>query len=575
MGIFLDTTICEVVNNINESFFLPDIQREYVWLNNEDERKIELLFDSIMRGYPIGSFLFWKLNVSDLESNSTESINSDKLNFQLYKFIEDFDARSPHNEKIDVSKLKSSSLTVVLDGQQRLTSLFIGLKGSRTLKRKKARWDNPNAYDKKKLYLNLRYKEDYSNSEHYNFKFFSDVEVPKPDENNYWFKVGDILNTDSIFSYCFDHNIASNEGQILETLKNAICNKSLISYFEEKDKNLDKVLNIFIRVNSGGTQLSYSDLLMSILTANFSTDIREVMNLFLDNIKERGFEVFTRDHILKTCLLLINANHKFILKNFNRENIQKIENNWENITNKIINAIDIADALGYKNRLSSGYIISVIALYLNKNDLTSKDISKNNEDRQAIWKFIKTSQITAFFTTALDNKLSIVVEKMEDAKNFEDFYINMSTIASFKINKDKLEELLISQYSSRNFVIFPLLQELYPDLDYANSKFHIDHIFPKSKFTSSNKQLSQEFLDDKNFLFNLQLLPGDENIDKSNKSPKEWLEEYFGGDVDKINSFKIKNYIDPDISLSWEDFGKFKENRIKNIERALKKIFLQ
>ena len=57
------------------------------------------------------------------------------------------------------------------------------------------------------------------------------------------------------------------EADILEKLKNVICTERLISYFEETEKNLDKVLKIFIRVNSGGTTLSYSDLLMSILTA--------------------------------------------------------------------------------------------------------------------------------------------------------------------------------------------------------------------------------------------------------------------------------------------------------------------
>ncbi|WP_275680115.1 DUF262 domain-containing protein [Helicobacter pylori] len=58
MGVFLDKTIKEVVDGLNGRYFLPDIQCEYVWLQKADEKKIEQLFDSILRGYPIGSFYF-------------------------------------------------------------------------------------------------------------------------------------------------------------------------------------------------------------------------------------------------------------------------------------------------------------------------------------------------------------------------------------------------------------------------------------------------------------------------------------------------------------------------------------
>lgn len=140
MGQFKDITIKNVIEELNQSYFLPDIQREYVWLNKANEKKIEQLFDSILRNYPIGSFLFWKLKKSDIETNRDVREVSDKLNFQLYKFIEKYDIRDTHNEKIDIEQVNSNDLSIVLDGQQRLTSLYIGLKGSRTLKKPKAWW---------------------------------------------------------------------------------------------------------------------------------------------------------------------------------------------------------------------------------------------------------------------------------------------------------------------------------------------------------------------------------------------------------------------------------------------------
>ncbi len=74
MGVFLDKSIKNVVDELNVRYFLPDIQREYVWLQKADEKKIEQLFDSILRGYPIGSFLFWKLQKEDIEPRAMNKI---------------------------------------------------------------------------------------------------------------------------------------------------------------------------------------------------------------------------------------------------------------------------------------------------------------------------------------------------------------------------------------------------------------------------------------------------------------------------------------------------------------------
>ncbi len=304
-----------MVDGLNVRYFLPDIQCEYVWLQKADEKKIEQLFDSILRGYPIGSFLFWKLQKEDIAKSDEQ--DSDKLNFQLYQFITNYDERKPHNEKIRIEQIKRDDLYIVLDGQQRLTSLYIGLKGTRTLKKKNARNDNPNAYEEKRLYLNLKHQPNMDNPED-NYQFEFHAKTPENDEKHFWFKVGDILE-ESVWNYASEHGLKDNALGLLEKLKDAFHNKQLISYFEETEKNLNKVLNIFIRVNSGGVKLSYSDLLMSILTASFSSDIREKMNELVDALKDKGFSNMGQDQVLKTCLLLIGKDTTFELKNFNKK----------------------------------------------------------------------------------------------------------------------------------------------------------------------------------------------------------------------------------------------------------------
>lgn len=568
MGNYNDRTIKEIVEEINVSYFLPDIQREYVWLDKTTEKKIEQLFDSIIRNYPIGSFLFWQLRKTDIETEKHIQTNSDKLSFQLYKFIEDYDPRNPHNEKIDISKVNSNNLNIVLDGQQRLTSLFIGLKGSRTFKKPKSK----EQFEEKKLYLNLRYQPCEEDTEDcYQFEFKNPNQIPVPDKTNYWFKVGDILSLQSITKYCRENDLDDNEAELLEKLKNVICTERLISYFEEKEKNLDKVLKIFIRVNSGGTKLSYSDLLMSILTAYFSSDIRNTINSYVEKFKAEGFKCFGRDQILKTCLLLIKANHIFNLRNFNTDNIHSIEQNWEKISNTITDAIEIVKDFGYANQLTSGYIISVIALYLYNKDYTYNKINNNPTEKEAIFKFVRTAQITSYFTTSLDRKLSYILEGMNKATDFVDFnniMAKMDANKALKVTHEDVDDLLTLQYG--NPAILPILQLLYPNLNYKTNTFHIDHIYPKSKFTQKNSSLNSIFLNDKNYLFNLQLLEGAENISKKDLDPNIWVNAYFDNDVKKINEYKKTNYIDLQCTLQWDDFKTFKEKRNEELRRALK-----
>ncbi|MCQ2898433.1 DUF262 domain-containing protein [Helicobacter pylori] len=565
MGVFLDKSIKEVVDELNVRYFLPDIQREYVWLKKADEKKIEQLFDSILRGYPIGSFLFWKLPKEDIAKSDEQ--DSDKLNFQLYQFITNYDERKPHNEKIHIEQIRRDDLYIVLDGQQRLTSLYIGLKGTRTLKKKNAKINNPNAYEEKHLYLNLKHQPNMDSPED-NYQFEFHAKKPENDKKHWWFKVGDILELKSVVNYVIEHKLGDKESALLETLNKAFHDKQLISYFEETEKNLNKVLNIFIRVNSGGVKLSYSDLLMSILTASFSSDIRERMNKLVDVLKDKGFSNMGQDQVLKTCLLLIGKDTTFELKNFNKKNIKEIEENWEKITKSIYNATELLETSGYAGYLSSAYILSSLAYFYFLN-------SKMNEsDKEQALKFVRNAQITSYFTPSTDTKLNNIANSMKDVQTFESFNHNLAKHEKnpLKITNDMIEEMVLySQYG--NSQVFPISQILYPHLKYKTTTFHIDHIYPKSKFNKENKKLNQDFYGRGNYLFNLQLLEGAENIAKKNKDPEVWLKEEYK-DEQAIEKYKRKNYIDPTLKLEWENIKDFREKREEAIIEKLKEELL-
>ncbi len=455
---------------------------------------------------------------------------------------------------------------IVLDGQQRLTSLYIGLKGTRTLKKKNAKINNPNAYEEKRLYLNLKRQPNMDNPED-NYQFEFHAKTPENDKEHFWFKVGDILELESgVLNYVNEHRLEKNELDLLEKLKDAFHNKQLILFFEETEKNLNKVLNIFIRVNSGGVKLSYSDLLMSILTASFSSDIREKMNGLVDALKDKGFSNVGQDQVLKTCLLLIGKDTTFELKNFNKKNIKEIEENWEKITKSIYNAAKLLKNFGYAGYLGSAYILSSLAYFYFLN-------SKMNEsDQKQALKFVRNAQITSYFTPSTDTKLSAIAHSMKEARTFEAFNHNLAKHQTWplKITNDAIEEMMCS---SSHALVFPILQILYPNLNYKTTIFHIDHIYPKSKFNEKNKKLDKDFYKWRNYLYNLQLLEGAENSAKKDKDPEMWLKEEYKNEQ-AIEEYKKGNYIDPNLKLEWENMKEFREKREEAIIKTLKEVLL-
>ena len=107
-------TIKEAVDNIKKRhYLLPSIQREFVW----DTDQIETLFDSLMRDYPISTFLFWQVDKNKIKD------------FQFYEFLNKYhEKNNRHNRKAEPSD--KEDIIALLDGQQRMTSMYLALTGS-------------------------------------------------------------------------------------------------------------------------------------------------------------------------------------------------------------------------------------------------------------------------------------------------------------------------------------------------------------------------------------------------------------------------------------------------------------
>ena len=215
--------------------------------------------------------------------------------------------------------------------------------------------------------------------ENYSFEFLTDEEAKSTVEGAFWYKVGDILEMKSpaeINTFLIENELlslpkatAKFANETLYKLYQLVHNTECINFYLEKDESLEKVLNIFIRVNSGGTQLSYSDLLLSIATAQWKNkDAREEITSFVDDLNRTGdgFE-FNKDFVLKCSLVLSEfSDIAFKVDNFNKKNMDTIEANWDPITDAIRLAINLTASFGYsRETLTSNRVLKKSALFLN------------------------------------------------------------------------------------------------------------------------------------------------------------------------------------------------------------------
>ncbi|MGI9862916.1 DUF262 domain-containing protein [Moorella naiadis] len=568
-------TVVEAVKRIiDRSYLLPAIQREFVW----SEEQIERLFDSIMRGYPIGSFLFWKVSRENLK------------NYQFYEFIKDYHQLKSHNQKATL--MGDENITTILDGQQRLTALYIGLKGSYASKVPYMHWDNPQAFPQKKLYLNLLDEPGEDEEMLYQFKFLTDEKAQERNENSYWFPVGKILdfNPDNPFElheYLTENNLTSKyAGKCLFRLSEVINKNAIISYYLEEGQELDRVLNIFIRVNSGGTLLSYSDLLLSIATAQWENrDAREEITSLVDDINRLGSGfTFDKDFVLKTCLVLCDKDIKFKVDNFNSRNMLDIENQWDKIREIILATVELVSGFGFNYQtLTSHNAIIPICYYLfqrgNARDVLA--LPRYASERETMRKWLHLVLLKQTFGGQSDEVLRIIREVIRDHHTIfpaDEIKARLKgTVKTLELTEEEIDNLLENQYGKK--YTFSVLALLYPSLNYRYS-FHQDHIHPRS-LCSSRDKLRRAGIPDSEIDFilqnynkipNLQLLEGAENISKKDRPFVNWLDGAYPDAVAR-EQFKERHYLNV-LDLSVNNFRSFYENRKKALKNALKQTVL-
>lgn len=554
-------TVSQAIENIErDRYLLPGIQREFVWSHEQVER----LFDSLLLGYPISSFLFWRVE------------GEVKGQHDFYRFLRTYRQKyKTHNEEVDARNL--NDFQAVLDGQQRLTALYIGLRGSYAYKRPRV-WDADNeyAYPTRKLYLDLQEPTEIEeDGRQYNFRFLPpSAAETTPDR---WFEVSRIMALADDFE--FDQfleasGIKKNRfgWQALAKLKRAIHSAPIINYYLETDPSLDKALNIFIRINSGGEPLSYSDLVMSVAVSAWKKKkAREEIHGLVDEILNLGFQI-NKDIILRLFLLLHSEDVRFKPKNFTKDIAYQVEDAWDEIHRAFLEVFRLLKFLGFNNNtLTSKNAILPIVYYVVRKGNCKHLVEAKAEatNRQLIARWLHVLLLNQTMATQSDRTLKALRDAMKEHCQ-ADFPVALTLTALEQINRkpeaddDFLEHLLSTRKDDS--MAFSILSLLSPSLGNEEWKFEKDHLHPKTCFAEDNLRAAGvpddelEFCKDEahfDSLPNLHLLAERENRSKQGLPFKEWITRRTKETGLSESELRLRSLIPTNISLDLKDFKGF------------------
>lgn len=541
------------LNNTEEDggFWLPNIQRPFVW----GEEQICRLFDSILREYPISTLLVWK-TTSGIRHRKFIDNWKDTLRLSDFYVPED-----------------SKKKCLVLDGQQRLQSLFIGLCGS---------------FEGRELYLDILSGEIAAPDDvKYRFRFLETASAAFP-----WVKFKDLIRSTKKNREVVD-DLKANAGRELSSpeldkiddhlelinrtfkIDEAVTYQELDSIDNPSLYTEDDVVEVFIRANSGGTKLGKSDLLFSLLNASWEVADEEMEDL-LESLNKHGF-AFDRDFVLKTSLTLLGQGARYEVEKFRKPGVREsVEGKWNDISKAIQDVLDFVRGKTFIqcDKALPTYLVLIPLIYFRYH---FKDAWQTAKDLD---QYLLRCSLAGAFGGQPDNLIDALIKRLNELKAFqldEMFGVIQSQGRNLKLTEDRFWQM---GYGSDT--IHLLFNLWYSDFNhtpaYDNNLPQVDHIFPQSLLrlvkTVNPKTGRRDLLKyrdgDRNQLANCMLLSRVENGagGKSDTPPEKWF-------ADKDSTY-LQNHLIPTDSTLWQldRFEDFIAERKKLIREKFKTLLV-
>ncbi len=510
----LDTILDQIDNG---AVALPEFQRGYVW----NRGQVRGLMDSLYRGHPVGSLLTWQTATEGATSRGD-------------------------------TDLQPGTVQLLLDGQQRITTLYSLVRG-----RPPAFFDgNPQAFTDLRFHLDDEV-----------FEFWQPVKMR---DDDLWIDVVELLRdgVGGMMASIMARAADEPEGPVLATARMERINRLHqirqrefhIELVTGEDKTIDVVVDIFNRVNSGGTKLSKGDLALARVCAAWP-DARDELKARLERWRQAGFE-FSTEFLLRTVTALLTGRAPFsALSEVSVDDFKRGLADAERAIDTALNAIGSRLGLDHGAFLPSPYALIPIARFLAAHDFRFADHA--TRDRLLFW-YLHASmwgRYAGSTETVLQQDLTAVGDAQGD--------VIERLLANLRQQRGDLTvhpgDFHAWSRGARFFPILYMLTRVYGARDWGtgdalnrhalgrHTDLEIHHIFPKAKLYAHGYPRSEV-----NALANFTFLSLETNRSISDRDPAQYLPELEAKQPGAVGSHWMP--MDPEL-WSYERYNDFLERR--------------
>lgn len=560
MSILIDKsiTIYEALEHIkNGKYVMPAFQRQYVW----SMEQIEKLWDSILLDYPIATFLFWRVDDNNI---SRDTYFCNFLHEVTFNSRKQADSINYYLSYIDI-KLTD---TAVLDGQQRLTSLFLSLYGRGFIRQKYARKGSSCTVAKLLIELNrhkITIDEEEYNNKKFDIKFTEKIGKLSPTQ----FEINNILEDkfidNSTRDYAIDNaiiNVPEDSKEYARDIINRLYNKifveKLIRYTEIQDMKQDDALEMFVRFNSGGKALKKHEITMSLLGAYWPSAKAEFGKLL-----NGSYAGFGSDFIIRSALMLYGD---VVKSNINKQIAENLKNNWQDFKKTLINLEEALKEMKVEvSRFSNSWNVLLPIIYF---ICYNKEYRNNIRDIRA---YLIRAVLFTYFQSGTTSKLQQMKSNIND-NNYEITIDMLEQMNDLRVTDGKIDDIINSEKGSR--VAGEALYFLGAEWINRNFKYEQDHLHPYDRFDRTKPVTVsmddwRRWRSNRNRLPNLHLLEGRSNGSKNAMS----LVDYYNDMNDEQKAVFCKEALIPErVSLEFENFEEFYEKRKALLSNRIRQL---